>query len=107
MPTYEAHCNACGIEFEFIARMADRDKVPACEVCKSKKTVREFRTAGPVWMDKDFSSENGGRGRFMSQLATPSKDGQSYDQNDPKAFFRSQKDALNECKKRGLTAIKA
>jgi putative FmdB family regulatory protein len=107
---YEAACNACTHAFDYYATIAERDKVPCCPKCQSKKTVREFRTPAGVAMDQDFSFENNGRGRFMPQLAKKFKDKNGdwgYDQNDPKAYHKSQKSAIQECSKRGLTATKA
>ncbi len=106
MPTYEAHCSACAASFDFISPIATRNKVPKCVTCGSKRTSREYRTAAGVAMDQDWSSENGGRGRFIDGLAKVSPDGSSYDQKDPNAFCQSQRDALNKCSKRGLTATK-
>lgn len=104
---YEAACRACAHEYDYSASMADRNKVPACPVCKSRKVHREFRNSAAVWMDKCFASENGGKGRFIDGLAKVSADGSSYDQKDPYAYCTSQKQALEKAKALGLTAEKA
>lgn len=104
---YEAKCDACMREFDYSSMIKDRDVVPECPHCGSKHTLREIRTTVPVRMDKDFSSENNGRGRYIDQLAQRSANGNSYQQNDPGAYCTSQSDALEKCRKRGLTAQKA
>lgn len=35
MPTYTARCSSCGHEQDYVARVADREKTPTCEVCES------------------------------------------------------------------------
>ena len=104
---YEAKCDACTTEFDYSATIKDRSIVPECPHCGSKHTFREFRTSAPVRMDNDFSSENNGRGRYMDQLARVNPDGNTYKQNDPEAYCTSQSQALEKCRKRGLTAQKA
>jgi putative FmdB family regulatory protein len=107
MPNYEATCSTCTYAFDYYSSVKDREQVPECPHCSSKHTIREFRTTAPVRMDKDFSSENNGRGRYIDQLARVNPDGHSYQQNDPEAYCTSQSDALEKCRKRGLTAQKA
>jgi putative FmdB family regulatory protein len=107
MPNYEAVCSTCAHEFEYFSLIRNRDQVPECTHCKSKKTVREMRTTASVRMDNDFSSENNGRGRYMDQLARVNSDGNTYKKNDPEAYCTSQSQALEKCRKRGLTAQKA
>jgi hypothetical protein len=58
-------------------------------------------------MDKDFSAENNGKGRFIDALAKVNPDGNTYDTKDPNAYVRSQREALEKAKKLGLTAEKA
>lgn len=106
MANYEARCLSCTHEFDYYASIKDRNQVPECPVCTNKNTVRELRTTAPVKMDNDFSSENNGRGRYIDQLARVNPDGASYQQNDPGAYCKSQDQALEKCRKRGLTAQK-
>ena len=53
--------------------------------------------------DSGWEGENGGRGRYISQLQRePGPDG-----SDPTAFCRSQSEILEKAKRRGLTATRA
>ena len=105
---YEAQCKSCEAIFEYVSSIAERDLIPTC-ACGRAESHRVF-SMPHVQMDNDFSKENGGKGRFMPQLARHVKDksgAETYDQKDPNAFCRSQRDALDKCKSMGLVAEKA
>ena len=106
MPSYLYRC-ACERELEEYRSIADRNSLPKC-ACGGKME-RVFQ-APNVKMDLDWSSENGGRGRFINQYAkriTHSNGDQGYDENDPKAYHRSQKSAVEEGNRRELKVTKA
>ena len=46
-----------------------------------------------------WQNENGGKGRYISQMADKP--------NDPKAYFRSRSDVEEACRRRGLTYERA
>ena len=107
MPLYEAKCSSCTHAFDYFAFIRECNDVPECPLCHNEKTVKEIRTPAPFKMDHDFSAENKGRGRYIDQLAQANSDGSTYKQNDPDAYCTSQAQALEKCRKRGLTAQKA
>lgn len=95
MPRYDYECKKCGV-MELTHGFHDEiDKCPQCGVRKITKLISlpSFR------MDHDWSAENGGKGRYISQVAER--------QNDPNAYFRSQREALEYVNKHGGTAEKA
>jgi putative FmdB family regulatory protein len=91
MPLYEYDCENCGpVEVEH--RMGEH---PSCR-CGGTLT-RDYRTPPCISTDaEDWSQENGGKGRYISQMASK--------QDDPNAFFQSRKDVHKECASKGWTA---
>jgi hypothetical protein len=48
-----------------------------------------------IMRDTSWGSENGGRGRYISQMADKP--------NDPKAYYKSQSEVAESCKRRGFS----
>lgn len=42
MPFYEYSCTKCGVKFDLMRSIADRDKPADCPECGAKKTRREL-----------------------------------------------------------------
>lgn len=96
MPTYDYECNKCG-EFEIYQHMSE-DRLTACTRCGSKKFQRII-TKAPAFMidDMAWEQENGGRGRYISQLAEK--------QGDPNAYCRSKESVREKAKIAGFQHI--
>lgn len=106
MPLYEYGCNTCGAVFDAMRMVEDRDRPIAC-ACGFNATRRMTVPQRPTGSATDFSDENGGRGRFIPQLAQVTKDASGarvYSQADPGAFAKSQSHALELARNRGLDA---
>jgi putative FmdB family regulatory protein len=70
MPTYDAKCTVCAWEHEFVSTIDNRNTVPICPKCGGS-SERFISLAPYVRPDlNDFSTENGGKGRFNKQLMT-------------------------------------
>lgn len=68
MPSYSWRCQACGCSFDVYNTINDRENGEDCPDCGSNKVRREV-TAPAIKCDlDDFSSENGGKGRYNPQL---------------------------------------
>lgn len=101
MPTYDYTCDTCGHEHEQFHRMNDQpDECPNCHSSKVSKQICLVAIKRPV--DMFWENENGGRGRYISQLQqTPGKMG-----SDPDAYCTSQDAAMEKAKRRGLNPVK-
>lgn len=68
MPTFDYSCRSCGAQFDAYSTIADRDS-GECPDCGSKKVQRliSMPSIRPESLD-DFSSENGGKGRYNPQV---------------------------------------
>ncbi len=101
MPTYDYHCEKCKNTHEQFHGM--RELPSKCPNCGSKDIVKEICLVAikrPV--DMFWENENGGRGRYISQLQkTPGRVG-----SDPDAFCTSQDAAMEKAKRRGLNPVK-
>ena len=68
MPTYSKECSACGTAGEYTATIAQRNRVPKCEICKGR-CVKAIISAPAMFGDmNDFGLENHGKGRWNPQL---------------------------------------
>jgi len=96
MPAYDYSCRKCGEIHEQVHGMFELPS--ACPHCKSKKLEKVIVAPAikpPV--DSGWESENGGRGRYISQLQTePGPPGEKD------AYCRSQSEAIEKAKRRGL-----
>jgi putative FmdB family regulatory protein len=89
MPTYDAICQKCRHAAEYFSSVEKRNEVPACPVCK--KPMARGVTIPSIRPDlNDFSTENGGKGRFNKQLMT---------------YVTSQKDAIKKAEARGWEVL--
>jgi len=68
MPAYDYHCLACNHKTELLHSMADCDKRHRCPKCGV--AMGRYLTACPTMRGdlNDFSTENGGKGRWNPQL---------------------------------------
>lgn len=102
MPRYDYECRACGAVEEQIHGF--NDKPSRCSHCKSRNVVK---LVVPVAIkpppDSGWETENGGRGRYISQLQR--KPGPEF--SDSTAFARSQSEAIDKAKRRGFTVERA
>lgn len=69
MPSYSWRCQACGCSFDVYNTINNRDNGDDCPDCGSSKVRREVTAPAirPESLD-DFSSENGGKGRYNPQM---------------------------------------
>ena len=81
-----------------------REKHAPCPKCKSANVTTSIsntiRFNKPL--DSNWENANGGRGEYFSQLEMKST---HPDHGTPDCYFRSRKDALEACKRRGFTVI--
>lgn len=98
MPTYAFSCTACGESFDEIRPMSESGNAAICPDCG--KPARQVPTApAAVRGDAyDWSTENRGKGRRISQLDPDTK---------TPFYAKSQSAAIDEAHRRGLHAIKA
>lgn len=103
MPRYDYECPACLRVAEIAHRMSESPRV-RCPACSSVMRKAIFTApAVKAAVDSGWESENGGRGRYISQLQrVPGPEG-----SDPTAFARSQSEAIDKAKRRGFTVTKA
>jgi hypothetical protein len=95
MPDYR--CHDCGCTFDLEEGVRPLETM--CPDCGSGRWgLMPTKVSGGVWMDKDWSSENNGKGRRISQLDHGIR--QPY-------YAKSQDAAINEAKRRDLTVTKA
>lgn len=68
MPTYSRKCQTCSFEGDYIATIANRNKVPRCDKCRGR-CIKTISTPPAMYGDmNDFSLENHGKGRWNPQL---------------------------------------
>lgn len=70
MPTFEASCPECGHYDTYVTTVAERNNVPMCKICQAQMEKVIFTAPGVRPDLDDFSTENGGKGRFNKQLMT-------------------------------------
>ncbi len=102
MPRYDGDCQKCGT-IEIVKRMNDPfpRKCPSCGGAFARVFNTDIAVKAPP--DSGWESENGGRGRYISQLQRePGNSG-----SDPEAFCRSQSEIFEKCKRRGLNCERA
>lgn len=91
-PVHDYSCPNCGVR-EMYKRMTD-DHYTKCPVCKAKLTYVIAAPAVKPAPDQFWETENGGRGRYISQI-------QQGEKTDPNAFCRSQSEAIDKAKRLG------
>lgn len=104
MSFYEVVCVRCGRKQDQIHPI--RDEHFPCPDCGAKMQVdMSGWTHGPggVVKDSGWESENGGRGRYIGQMA----DRQPWGKNDPNAYCRSRCDLKEKAKRRGSSVSEA
>lgn len=98
MPTYAYACRACDIQFDDVKPMSASGEPSICPGCGTscqRIITAPARVAGDAY---DWTFENGGKGRRISQL----------DKDTRTPFYaKSQSAAINEAHRRGLYATKA
>jgi putative FmdB family regulatory protein len=62
MPTYTYLCDSCNSEFELFFYIKDYTEHPACSLCNSKKTLRQYA--------KDVSTQSASVKKSDSELKT-------------------------------------
>lgn len=68
MPRYEAECTSCNNVQEYYCSVSHRYDTPVCPNCGNKMDKVIF-SAPSIRPDlNDFSTENGGKGRYNAQL---------------------------------------
>lgn len=91
MPNYQYQCRICQNTGDYYATIAQRAHTPPCEKCGSPITEKVILTAPRITPDyDDFSTENGGKGRFNKQLMT---------------HVKSTQDAVDKAKARGWNVL--
>lgn len=103
MPRYDYDCLKCKHEFEQVHGM--NAAAAPCPKCGSTNIKRVIRTAPAIKPapDSGWENENGGRGRYISQLQRkPGPEG-----SDPEAYCRSQKEIFTKARKQGKRAERA
>lgn len=96
MPNHDYSCPKCGT-IELYKKMMDPHP-RKCPTCKSQLTHLICAPAVKPAPDMFWENENGGRGRYISQLQQHV--GEANDQN---AFCRSQNEAIDKAKRLGMT----
>lgn len=102
MPLYDTFCEKCDHLWEQKHLM--REAHEPCPKCHSKQ-VRTHITLGSIQiaansLDAGWENEEGGRGRYFSQLEDSATCTRS-----PKNFFRSRNEAIEACKRRGFQIL--
>lgn len=90
MPTYEAKCVECDLIQEYYCSISDRYDTPICIKCGNKTDKIIFSMPNIRSDLNDFSTENGGKGRFNNQLQT---------------YVTSVDDAINKAKVKGWDVL--
>ena len=101
MPTYDYLCSKCGKMHEQFHTM--RENPAPCPTCGSYRIAKQISlVAIKAPPDSGWESENGGRGRYISQLQR----NQGPEGSDPQAFCRSQDAAMEKAKRRGMNPVR-
>lgn len=91
MPTYDYECRDCNATHEQFHSM--KDKPGPCPECGSKRVTKVILGAPAMSMpDGMWEYENDGRGRYIGGLGK---------RDDPNAYFRSRREAVEAAKSRG------
>lgn len=91
MPLYDYACRICKHTGEYYATMDARANTPPCEKCGSTITEKVILSAPATHPDfDDFSTENGGKGRFNKQLMT---------------YVTSTQDAVDKARAKGWSVL--
>jgi putative FmdB family regulatory protein len=96
MPTYDYECRKCGCRFDSMESVENRDTAhcPDCDGPAKRLVSLPAMVVGDVY---DWSAENKGKGRRISQL----------DHGVRKPYYAtSRQKAIDEAHKRGLNVIK-
>lgn len=91
MMCYIFSCPACNATTEEYRRVDERNDPVHCPRCHTLMERQFTPIAAVQGYYRSFADENGGKGRYFSNLATF----QPYGREDPKAFFRTQAEAEN------------
>lgn len=93
MPLYDYECLACGT-FEARHSMF-APNLRRCPTCKGK--VEKLVSVPAMRMGNDWSTENGGRGQFITQIADSTTDASAY--------CRNPAELVEKAKQKGFTKI--
>ena len=99
MPLYDAVCNGCQHEFEYFQSIAKRHQTPKCPQCGSFLTHKIMSQMRARCLDAGWASENGGRGRYIGQLAN------TIDKRDPNAYCRSRAELFEKARRAGCKVV--
>lgn len=99
MPLYDYRCAQCGHVHEQFHGM--HEKPEPCMKCGRQACVKIISSAVAIKppVDSGWEAENGGRGRYIPQMAKSP--------NDPRAYARSQNDAIEKAKRLGYSVTKS
>lgn len=102
MPDYRTYCQSCKNIWDQHHLM--REPHEPCPKCRSTsvnthiESMAQVRVRAPL--DSGWEYENGGKGRYFSQLED------SIDcKPSAKNYFRSRNEAMEACKRRGFTIL--
>lgn len=98
MPSYDYECRRCGARFDEIVQVSERDLPVACPDCGGDAKRLVCAPSFVCGDTKDWSSENNGKGRRISQLDHGIR--QPY-------YAKSQSAAIDEAKRRNLEVTRA
>lgn len=95
MPLYDYRCAQCGYEHEQFHAM--NEKPEPCMKCGRRACIKIIISAVAIKPppDSQWESENGGRGRYIPQMAKR--------EGDPRAYARSQSEAIEKAKRLGYS----
>jgi putative FmdB family regulatory protein len=97
MPLYEYECRTCGHEWDEHRPMSDAG-AKACPKCLGSDTGKVIRTAPGVRGDVfDWSNENNGKGRYISQLQRETVGAK----REEFAYCKNRQDIFDKCAKKG------
>jgi putative FmdB family regulatory protein len=100
MPSYDFVCRKCNAEFDEVLSIAQRDTAVHCPDCgaSAKRQISAPYFPGTGGDAYDWSSENGGKGRRISQMDPDTK---------TPYYARSRQQIHEDGKRRGLKVINA
>ena len=100
MPTYDFECRKCHTQFDEVLSISQRDKAVSCPDCgaSAKRQVATPHFASNGGDPYDWSKENGGKGRRISQMDPDTK---------TPYYARSRQQIHEDGKRRGLTVVNA
>jgi putative FmdB family regulatory protein len=96
MPTYQVRCIKCEAEYEQFHRM--KEQPDPCKHCGGR-VVNVPVLVSVIVKDSGWESENGGRGRYIGQMA----ERQPFGACDPNAYVKSRTDLKEKAKRKGAT----